>query len=646
MLNSPKYFTRKKRFNSSSIKDSENNVPKEYIIGKGNSKFYLKLSLEQEINKILIKCGQSKDSYKFELNLKMEALKQKCRIFHACYTLEEAFKIISNLFKNKKAVIKTEPNDTVILVLTLMNFIEDTEEEVEFKMNKIKIASHNESTENNSKNDINDIFQENKSHKGGNKENNLYLSFEQKLKTLYRNIQAKDNQIARLEKNFEEIKIFHSLLQKEENNIKNSIGFNPPKLKEENFSDVEENKELEDEEQKKEEDNKEEKNEEEIQDDTKINNSNLKESVKKSSKKKSKSKSKASKVKVIKVKELKNCLSKEDMKMKNLPKMEFVKNLGKKAICKFLGDNNFAVFKTINNEILLSYGTPYNSIHFYNIELESVTKRITDAHQHEITNFRYAYDQVKNRDLLLTISNMNKNIKIWNIDTLDCIVNITNAYNSGDLFSACFLIDHIQSKNYIISINHDKENLKVFDFSGKKISEINNSEDKSFLVDSYYSIKTKKFYIIVGNEKFIVSYNFPEGTIFHKYCENNSNSWHMNFLISTKEKEVNLIESDTMGYIRIWDFINGELLKKLFIEKKMRLRAICLLNYKYLFVGAEDKKIKLIDLENNIEIDNLKVNDIICTIKTINCPKYGNCLIFIGKIDSGQIKLWKNANYK
>jgi len=100
------------------------------------------------------------------------------------------------------------------------------------------------------------------------------------------------------------------------------------------------------------------------------------------------------------------------------------------------------------------------------------------------------------------------------------------------------------------------------------------------------------------------------------------------------------------GYVRIWDFNKGDLLKKLFIEKKMRLRAICLWSHKYLFVGAEDKKIKLIDLEENVEVDYLKVNDCICTIKKVETTKFGECLIFQGKVDNTKIKIWKNENSK
>ena len=648
MSKSHSEFTKKKRLRSHSLNNQDNPTQREYIIGNGNTKYYFHISLEQEQNKISIKSGQGKEGLKFETNLDLESLKKKSNIFKVCYTLEEAFKIVTNLFKNRKVDIQDETKDTLELVFNIMNIIEDKEEEIQINLNKIKTNSKNSIRNSKEKMNQNVIQKENKVDNLNNEKdkdkNNIYLDFEKKIDTLFKNSKDKDNQLLRIEKNFQEIKIFHTYLKKEANNIKKIIGINKGKFPEGNDEkgpdEEEENKEKEN---KEEEDQKIEENAE--SEEQKEEEDEEEDEPDKKDKKTRKSISNFSKKKIVKIKEIKNEISKEEAKTKNIPKMIFVKNLTKKAVCKYLGDNNFEVFRTINNEILLAYGTPYNDIHFYNLKIEKITKRIPEAHDHEITNFRYAYDKIKNRDLLLSVCNYVKNIKVWNVGDLSCLVNLQGVYTNGDLFSSCFLMDEIHSKNYIISINHDKENLKIYDFNGKKINEINNSEDKSFLVDTYFNQKNKKYYIIVGNEKFIVSYNFPERTIYHKYCDNSS-SWHMNFLISTKDKEVNLIESDMFGYVRIWDFNKGDLLKKLFIEKKMRLRAICLWSYKYLFVGAEDKKIKLIDLENNIEIDNLKVNDYICTIKKVETSKLGECLIFQAKVDNTKIKIWKNENSK
>ena len=71
---------------------------------------------------------------------------------------------------------------------------------------------------------------------------------------------------------------------------------------------------------------------------------------------------------------------------------------------------------------------------------------------------------------------------------------------------------------------------------------------------------------------------------------------------------------------------------------------MCLWNNDYLFFGCEEKLIKIIDLKKGIIIDNLKGhNNWVITMKKINHPEYGECLISqdLGK---GQIKLWVIKN--
>ena len=196
--------------------------------------------------------------------------------------------------------------------------------------------------------------------------------------------------------------------------------------------------------------------------------------------------------------------------------------------------------------------------------------------------------------------------------------------------------------NYIIAVNYNKEYIKIFESEGKKISSINNSEDQSVLVDTLYNSSQKKHYIIVANEKYIISYFFENGAIFKKYYEQGSVGEHSNFVFNFNGKEINLIECDSLGYIRIWDFNSGLLLNICWVGKNLKLKGICLWNQSYLFVGASDKKLKLIDLENGARIDSIKCDDNICTIKKIYHPKYGNCLIFCGKINEGKIQMWKS----
>ena len=101
-----------------------------------------------------------------------------------------------------------------------------------------------------------------------------------------------------------------------------------------------------------------------------------------------------------------------------------------------------------------------------------------------------------------------------------------------------------------------------------------------------------------------------------------------------------MIESSGDCNIRIWNFHRGELLKKINVYN-IRLFGICLWNNDYLFVGCEDKSIKLIEIKTGDVVNNLyaKNNEVVLNIKKIKHPKFGECLISQG-FKNNQIKLW------
>ena len=109
--------------------------------------------------------------------------------------------------------------------------------------------------------------------------------------------------------------------------------------------------------------------------------------------------------------------------------------------------------------------------------------------------------------------------------------------------------------------------------------------------------------------------------------------------MNDNEQIIKLIESCYDGNIRIWNFHSGELIKKIKVSDDY-LSGICLWNNEYLFVGCFDKTIKLIEMKKGIIVKSLKGHqNRVLTIKKINCPKYGDCLISKGWKDD-QIKLW------
>ena len=214
----------------------------------------------------------------------------------------------------------------------------------------------------------------------------------------------------------------------------------------------------------------------------------------------------------------------------------------------------------------------------------------------------------------------------------------------GRLFSACFLNDN-NNQIYILTSNcNDQpinyEPIKIYDLNGNKIKEINNSNENTYFIDTYYDNNLSKYYIITGNIGYIKSYDYNNNKLYHKYCDND-NSGSASIIINDNNKNIKLIESSNFGDIRIWNFHSGKLLKKLKISN-YSLLGICLWDNEHIFVGCGDRTIKLIDINNNLIIKNLISHDKeVFTIKKFNHPKYGMCLISQG-LKENNIKLWIN----
>ena len=81
----------------------------------------------------------------------------------------------------------------------------------------------------------------------------------------------------------------------------------------------------------------------------------------------------------------------------------------------------------------------------------------------------------------MSISSDDNNIKLYNNDNGELILNLNKVYNKGYLFSACFLKEN--NENFIATSNLEWNNyfepIKIYDFNGNKIKDINDSKDKA-----------------------------------------------------------------------------------------------------------------------------------------------------------------------
>lgn len=301
--------------------------------------------------------------------------------------------------------------------------------------------------------------------------------------------------------------------------------------------------------------------------------------------------------------------------------------------------NTFTVFESINHILYLIYCNKNNCIMCYDLKLKQKINEIKNNHEEFITNFSHYLDLDNKRDLIMSISLDDNNIRVWSLSNWECILNIPKINDDGYLYSACFLNEN--NKLYIITSNFNllntSELIKIFDFNGNKLFEIDESNDITYIIKSYEDKKYSKNYIITGNLGYVKSYDFKKRELYHKYSDKDSGT-HLSVLVNETDNLLKLIESCFDGKIRIWNFHTGKLLTEIKVNKW--LTGLCTLNSDYLFVGCYDRTIKLIDLKNKNIIKSLEGHkDWVLTIKKIDHLVYGTCLISQGR-RKDQIKMW------
>ena len=311
--------------------------------------------------------------------------------------------------------------------------------------------------------------------------------------------------------------------------------------------------------------------------------------------------------------------------------------------------DEFCLFESLNNIFYLVYNSSINTtnnIIFFDLKNEQITSVIKNAHTELINILKHYQDKKNRRDLLLTLSM--DSVKLWNINNLECLFYFNHIYDCGTIYSACFINDN--NKNYIITSHSDYPSnfglIKIFDFNGNKYKEINDSNDSTFFIDTYYDNGLSQYFILTGNYDYVKSYDYSDNKVYHKYCDSidheKDKSVHISITINDFKNVIKLIESSYDGNIRIWNFHSGDLIKKIYISA-YQLNGICLWNNKYLFVGCHDKNMKLINLDNEEIKDISGHKHYVLAIKKVIHPKLGECLISQGSLND-QIKLWTVKN--
>ena len=314
---------------------------------------------------------------------------------------------------------------------------------------------------------------------------------------------------------------------------------------------------------------------------------------------------------------------------KNPQNLKFFINLSNDSyVYYYENKNTFIIFDSIENEKFLIYPKLPQSIVSYNITKKSISHELKNAHQSRVQNLAHCFDKKKKIDLILSTSQNDNNIKIWNFQIWELILNIQDIFNINSIFN----LTKNHENNIIVGCT---ELIKVFNLNGNLISTIN--EPHKF-IDLYYDNKNNKNYILISKFGLVKSYDFEKNIQYYIYSKKDK-AMHTSIVVNDNEDITKLIESNNYGKIRIWNFHTGEFLK--IINGKEHILYLCLWDNEFIFAGCTDYSIKLINLKNGKIVKNLIGHkNYVLNIKKVIIPEYGECLISLGYIND-EIKIWK-----
>ena len=323
----------------------------------------------------------------------------------------------------------------------------------------------------------------------------------------------------------------------------------------------------------------------------------------------------------------------EIQKINYLTKNTFVPITFNSSDFKNYSFNTFSVFESINNIFYLVFANNI-SIRIYNIIDNKKIGEINNAHDKLIKHLKYYLDSINKRDLIMSLSFYDNNIKIWDVNRLECLYNFKKEGGNFSITS-CLIIENNQ---YYIAMgyfyyNSEKHFINVYDLKNNEIKKIKDSDDKIYYIDSYFDKKYLKNYIITGSEDLVKSFDYEENKLYHIYS--NNTIFHNCIIINDKEKIIKLLESG-QKYLNIFNFHTGEFLKEIkFIEC---INCFCVWKNHYLITGYMnhrtencDKELKIVDLNEDTIIKSVSGhNGQITCIKNIFIPKFGECIISQG----------------
>jgi len=202
--------------------------------------------------------------------------------------------------------------------------------------------------------------------------------------------------------------------------------------------------------------------------------------------------------------------------------------------------NLFEIFQSIDNIPYLVYINRNNIIVFYDLNESKKSFKIKNSHDDIIWYIRYYLDEINKRDLILTISYQENNIKIWNVNNLKCIFDLESDSDTKNICSSNFLYNNNQINIIVLyEENRHYNQINIYDLNIDEIEGIKYFNGSTYFLKTYYNKKNNKNYIISGHYNYIISYDYNKGKQYRKYKDGKSLQ-HSSAIVYEKKNEVKL----------------------------------------------------------------------------------------------------------
>ena len=333
-------------------------------------------------------------------------------------------------------------------------------------------------------------------------------------------------------------------------------------------------------------------------------------------------------------------------------------------------NSNFIVFKSIYDLVLIVFiDIKHSSITAYNLIDDKKIFEIKNDNVINTNELKHYLDKNNKRDLVASIRMCDNNIKVWNLNNLECILNIDFMNVSPPAENVIYYGPEFLNLNSICFINNDNnihiiassikmpqtQLIHIYNLRGEKIKEINNNKVKNYFVDTFYDDKFSKNYIIISTNADIRAIDYNDTKIMKHYTPVNeepikvtsfknikmSRKLHLDdnhvfrdikysegplyILVKKCGNNTKLFSGMKENTVKIWNFHSTQLLSEIKISKSA-IKGVSLWDEVNLLVGT-GSGLKLVDLNKNKLAKNFVDTVNIARMDLCTIPKYGKCLI-------------------